>query len=52
MVGCSPGAAWKMEVFLDDDDITRKPLRFTLDGADPDELSAEAWQRISAYKKG
>lgn len=46
------GVDWKLEVFLGDDDITREPLRFTLEGNDPDTLSAEAWQRISTYKKG
>jgi len=46
------GATWQLETFLGDDDITREPLRFTLAGGDPDELGAEAWQRISAYRKG
>lgn len=46
------GSTWKLEVFYGDDDITREPLRFTLDGTDPDALGAEAWERIVAYKKG
>ncbi len=46
------GSQWKLEAFLGDDDVTREPLRFTLNGSDPDTLGAEAWQRIKAYKKG
>lgn len=48
------GAAgdWKLEAFLGDDDITREPLRFTLNGTDPAVLSDQAWDRISAYQQG
>ena len=46
------GSVWKLEAFLGDDNITREPLRFTLDGTDPDALGAEAWERIVVYMKG
>ncbi len=46
------GTDWKLEAFLGDDDITREPLRFTLEGANPAKLGAEAWDRIVAYQKG
>jgi len=45
------GTNWHLEAFLGDDDINRPPLRFTLDGADPDALAAAAWDRIAAYRK-
>lgn len=45
------GQAWRLEAFLGDDDITREPLRFGLDGSDPQAMATEAWQRIQKYKK-
>ncbi len=46
------GNAWRMEIFLGDDDITRAPLRFTMNGTDPAAMADEAWPRIAAYREG
>jgi len=46
------GHTWRLEAFLGDDDITREPLRFSLEGTEPDTLVDEAWQHIRTYRKG
>jgi hydroxymethylbilane synthase len=43
---------WRLEAFLADASDGAEPLRLTLDGADLDALTAEAWTRISAYREG
>lgn len=43
---------WKLESFLAGTVASTEPLRLTLEGSDLDALTAAAWDRISAYRKG
>ncbi|MCB1182826.1 hydroxymethylbilane synthase [bacterium] len=47
------GDSWHLEIYYADDAASeRAPLRFSADGADPEELADRAWREITAYRKG
>ncbi len=45
------GGGWKLEAFLAAHAQDTKPVRFTLEGADPDALADEAWERLRPHRE-